>query len=93
MNGQPKRHEGYVTGHSRSGKCWMVKVKDPASEYHGTRMPIASICGDITLAKGLNVNFCVGSVDDQQGQPANRAVDVRLSKSHTKSIRDILKEE
>lgn len=74
----PKRHKGYVSGRSRSGKSWIVRVKDEDSEHHGARMPVASIRDDITLVRGLNVHFCVGTFDNSKGKQALRAVDVCL---------------
>lgn len=80
MNDPPKRHQGFVAELSTANnEYWIVKVDDKNSEYHGTRLLVASIRGNIALAKGLNVNFCVGNVDGPGGKPVNRAVDVCLS--------------
>lgn len=75
------RHRGYVSG-SRIAPgghtVWLVRVRGPTSPLHREPYIVASIRGDITLARGLNVDFALGTVDDPQGQPVPRAVDVAL---------------
>jgi hypothetical protein len=39
---------------------------------------VASVNGALELARGLNVNFAIGTIDDSTGNKALRAVDVRL---------------
>ena len=56
---------------------WKVRVKDASSPYNGRKLTVASVHGDITLARGLNVSYLIGSVDGQSGTEL-RAVDVRL---------------
>ena len=75
------RIKGYVTGSvptPQGGAVWSVRVNQSDSPHHGTRLPVASISGGIALARGLNVNFVIGTVDDRSGRKALRAVDVRL---------------
>jgi ClpP class serine protease len=78
----PERYKGFVSsGHvNRDNKLvWKVRVKDPNSgQYNGQEILVASVYGDIVLARGLNVNFTIGTVDNAQKQQELRAVDVRL---------------
>lgn len=77
----PERHKGYVVGSDEapSGQLvWAVKVKDQQSLYNGQKLNVASTHKEITLARGLNVNFAIGTVDDREGNKVLRAVDVRL---------------
>ena len=76
-----QRHCGYVTGsHEASSghKVWTVRVKDRGSSYDGQKLIVASIRGGLELARGLNVHFAIGTIDDQSGQKVSRAVDVCL---------------
>ena len=77
----PERHKGYVVGSdtSPSGQlAWTVRVKDTQSPYDGQKLNVASTHKELTLARGLNVNFAIGTVDDREGNKVLRAVDVRL---------------
>jgi len=77
----PERHKGYVVGSDAtpSGQlAWTVKVKDPNSPYDGQKLNVASSHKELTLARGLNVNFAIGTMDDREGNKVLRAVDVRL---------------
>jgi hypothetical protein len=76
-----RRYRGFVVGSelSRDGRSvWSVRVKDPGSGYDGQKLVVASVHGGLELARGLNVNFVIGTLDDQSGSPALRAVDIRL---------------
>lgn len=74
-----QRHRGYVIG---SGKrrdetiFWTVKVKDESDPNHGKKFVVVSVHDQLELAKGLDVNFVIGTMDDQNGQKVLRAVDV-----------------
>ena len=77
----PERHKGYVVGSDEtpSGQlAWTVKVKDTDSPYDRQKLNVASTHKELTLARGLNVNFAVGTLDDREGKKVLRAVDVRL---------------
>jgi hypothetical protein len=78
---EERRHRGFVVGCSQSpeGKSvWRVRVKDTDSSFDGQKLVVASIHGGLELARGLNVNFAIGTVDDLSGGKAVRAVDLRL---------------
>lgn len=78
---EQRRHKGFVIGDSKSAHgqtLWKVRVKDPSSPYHLVKLTVVSIHGGITLARGLNVDFAIGSIDDPSGKKVLRAVDVRL---------------
>ena len=75
------RHSGFVVGWDRShggNYTWKVRVKDIKSPFDGRKLIVASVHDGIELAKGLNVDFANGTVDDSSGAKINRAVDVRL---------------
>lgn len=75
------RHHGFVAGSDPGPKgqtVWKVRVKDPSSDYNGRKLVVASVQGDLQLARGLNVHFAIGTIDDQSGTKVPRAVDVRL---------------
>jgi hypothetical protein len=78
---EQKRVKGYVTRFTTSSKgrlvCW-VRVKDESSQHNGKELVSASIHENLELAQGLNVNFVIGTVDDQNNQKALRAVDICL---------------
>jgi len=57
---------------------WKVRVKDPTSSHDGEKIVVASVRGELELARGLNVHFAVGTIDDQSGAKVPRAVDVCL---------------
>lgn len=77
-----QRYKGYVVGSDaspdRSTTTWKVRVKDPACPQNGQKLVVASTHDGITLARGLNVTFVVGTVDDPGGHKMLRAVDVQL---------------
>lgn len=75
------RHRGFVSGsHQTSDRriIWTVRVKDSASQYDGNKFVVASVRGGLELARGLNVHFAIGTVDDSAGKKVPRAVDVCL---------------
>ena len=75
------RHKGFVVGCDQSpgGKAiWRVRVKDKGSSFNGRKLVVASVHDGIELARGLNVDFAIGTVDDTSGEKVTRAVDVRL---------------
>ncbi|MDE2018980.1 MAG: hypothetical protein KGJ13_01385 [Patescibacteria group bacterium] len=55
-----------------------MRIKDAGSPYDGQKFTVASIHGGLELARGLNVTFVLGTVDDETEQKVIRAVDVRL---------------
>jgi len=76
-----ERHKGYVVGCNRkpdNKNIWKVRVKDENSSFNGQKFTVVSVCGEMELARGLNVNFAVGTIDGEKGQKVFRAVDVRL---------------
>jgi len=76
-----ERSKGFVIGFDGAAKAkivWKVRVSDSNSPYNGQKLVVASIHGGLELAKGLNVDFVIGTVDDSLGKKALRAVDVRL---------------
>lgn len=75
------RHRGFVSGSHQTADrrtVWSVRVKDPASQYDGQKFVVASVRGGLELARGLNVHFAIGTVDDPSGNKVPRAVDVCL---------------
>lgn len=75
------RHRGFVTGShltSEGRTVWTARVKDPTSHYDGQKLVVASVRGGLELARGLNVHFAIGTVDDRSGAKVPRAVDVCL---------------
>ena len=74
----PKRHRGYVAGSHRVSDrlVWSVRVKDPKSPYDGQWLVVASVHEGQGLARGLNVHFVIGTVDDSHGHKVARAADV-----------------
>lgn len=75
------RHRGYITGSDPNPQgqlVWRVRVKDPESLYDGQKLVVASVRGGLELARGLNVHFAIGTIDDQSGTKVPRAVDVTL---------------
>jgi len=75
------RYCGYVVGSRLSPQghfVWTVRVKHPGSPHDERKLVVASVQGEIALARGLNVNFVVGTVDDRSGDKVPRAVDVCL---------------
>ena len=76
-----QRYRGFVVGFDTTSEgrtVWKVRVKDPASLYHEQKLVVASVRGGLTLARGLNVNFAIGTIDDPSGEKVLRAVDVCL---------------
>lgn len=79
MNNQ--RHAGFVVGSDTSPErreVWKVRVKDSTSQYDGQKFVVASVRGGLELARGLNVHFAIGTMDDPSGSKVLRAVDVCL---------------
>ena len=75
------RHRGFVIGSDPGPKgqsVWKVRVKDPESAYDGEKFVVASVHDEMQLARGLNVNFVIGTVDDSSGTKTPRAIDVRV---------------
>jgi hypothetical protein len=78
---EQKRHRGFVVGSDTSPKgqsTWKVRVKDSESRHDGQKLVVASVRDGLELARGLNVHFAVGTIDDQSGTKILRAVDVCL---------------
>lgn len=76
-----RRTNGFVLGSDRTSQgqtVWKVRVKDPDSQYDGQKLIVASIHDGLEPARGLNVHFVIGTVDDHSGTKALRAVDVCL---------------
>jgi hypothetical protein len=75
-----RRHRGFIVGSDAAeGRIvWKVRVKDSDSQYDGQKLVVASFHDGLHLARGLNVNFAVGTVDDTSGKKVLRAVDVRI---------------
>ncbi len=77
----PKRTNGFVVGFDTPSKgrtVWKVRVKDPTSSHDGQKLIVASVRGGLELARGLNVHFAIGTIDDPAGAKVLRAVDVCL---------------
>ena len=84
---EKQRHSGFVVGCNQApaGKSvWSVRVKDTESTFNGQKLIVASVHGGLELARGLNVDFAIGTVDDSSGEKAVRAVDVRLESPDVK---------
>ena len=76
------RVKGFVVGSKRNSQgkiIWTVRVKQNGHDFNGQKLPVASIQDDIKLAQGLNVDFMIGEMNGHDGQPAPKAVDVKLS--------------
>lgn len=76
-----RRHKGFVIGSDNAQKgqvVWKVRVKDPTSPHDGQKLVVASVQGGMELARGLNVYFAIGTIDDPSGTKVLRAVDVCL---------------
>ncbi|MCA9363647.1 hypothetical protein KC727_00270 [Candidatus Kaiserbacteria bacterium] len=56
---------------------WKVRVNDETNELHWRKFEVASVHGGIQLAKGLEVEFLLGSFR-KDGHPVQKAVDVAL---------------
>lgn len=83
-SGPQTRHKGFVaSSHKPSGKptAYTVRVKDESSPHNGKKLPVASIHDDLALSRGLNVNFCIGSMDGQREEIIHCAVDIQLEES------------
>ena len=75
------RYRGYIVGsETRPGGrlVWKVRIKEAGNPHDGQKFTVASIHGGLELARGLNVTFVLGTVDDETGEKVMRAVDVRL---------------
>lgn len=78
---EKQRHRGFVLGSDpgpHESIVWKVRVKDEESPYDNEKFAVASVHGGIELARGLNVDFALGTLDDEEGRNVVRAVDVRL---------------
>ncbi len=76
-----QRHKGFIIGFdsvAEGRSIWKVRVKDPASSHDGQKLVVASVRGGLELARGLNIHFVVGTIDDSSGTKVLRAVDVCL---------------
>lgn len=76
-----KRTKGFVVGFDSASEgraVWKVRVKDPGSSHDGQKLVVASVRGGLELAKGLNVHFAIGTMDDPSGAKVLRAVDICL---------------
>ena len=75
------RYKGFVVGFDSTPEgqtVWKVRVKDSTSPQNGKKLIVASVRGGLELARGLNVHFAIGTIDDPSGEKALRAVDVCL---------------
>lgn len=59
---------------------WRVRIKDPDSSFNGKVISVASVINCTELARGLNVTFQVGTVD-QGNRRVLKAVDLRLDEA------------
>ena len=79
------RSKGFVVGKTEraEGKTdvWWVRVKDPGNPHNGKKLIVASIRDDVALARGLNVNFIIGTTKNERGETEPRAADVRLDRA------------
>lgn len=76
-----QRHAGFVIGSDTKDKgreVWKVRVKDQNSPYNGQKLIVASVQCGLELARGLNVHFAIGTIDNTSGGKSLRAVDVCL---------------
>jgi hypothetical protein len=76
-----KRTKGFVVGFDAASEgraVWKVRVKDPTNPHDGQKLVVASVRGGLELARGLNVHFVIGTIDDPAGTKVLRAVDVCL---------------
>ena len=77
----PKRTKGFVVGFDTSPEgrnVWKVRVKDPSDPHDGQKLVVASVRSGLELARGLNVHFAIGTIDDSSGTKVLRAVDICL---------------
>ena len=85
---EKQRHKGFVArgdqSHSSGKTVWKVRVKDAESSFDGQLIIVASTHGGIELGRGLNVDFAIGTVDDETGNKVPRAVDVCLESPDAK---------
>jgi hypothetical protein len=56
---------------------WKVRVNDKTSGLHRQKFEVASVPGDISLAKGFEVEFLLGNFL-KDGHPVQKAVDVTI---------------
>lgn len=77
---QTTRVKGFVVGENKgsSGSYWTVRVKDSSSQYDGNKLNVLSVHNNISLGRGLNVNFIIGTIDGPNGVKVNKAVDVNV---------------
>lgn len=76
-----QRHRGFIIGSDTAPEgrtIWKARVKDQASPHDGQKLVVASVRGGLELARGLNIHFAIGTVDDLTGTKVLRAVDVCL---------------
>lgn len=76
-----ERTKGFVVGFDTAAEgrtVWKVRVKDSTSPHNGKKLVAASVRDGLTLARGLNVHFAIGTIDDSSGTKVLRAVDVSL---------------
>jgi hypothetical protein len=76
-----ERYKGFIVGSDSTAEgriIWKLRVKDPNSPYDEQKLIVASIRGGLELARGLNVHFAIGTIDDLSGLKVLRAVDVCL---------------
>lgn len=78
---ETQRHKGFVVGFDTASDkrvIWKVRVKDSASPHNEQKLVVVSVRNGLELARGLNVHFAIGTVDDPSGTKVLRAVDVCL---------------
>lgn len=78
---ETQRHKGFVVGFDSASEgrtVWKVRVKDSTSPYDEQKLVVASVRSGLELARGLNVHFAIGTIDDPSGMKVLRAVDICL---------------
>ena len=76
-----QRHKGFIIGFDTASEgrtVWKVRVRDQGDQHDGHKLIVASVRGGLELARGLNVHFAIGTIDDFSGTKVLRAVDVCL---------------
>jgi hypothetical protein len=82
MKSEQARVKGFVVGSDQVGQekavVWKVRVKrNQGTEHDGKKFEVASVKGGIELAKGVDVTFVLGPVQER-GNPVLKALDVAI---------------
>lgn len=74
------RVKGFVVGENQRGSSsyWVVRVNDQNSPFYGKKLDVLSTHDNITLGRGLDVNFIIGTTDGHSGEKVHKAVDVNV---------------